>query len=111
MKLIIFTFIFLLAEVTGCFANASVRQRPVRQRIKLILQRSRSVGKRLYVSSPTFKILFEKDLKWTYKSGGDWGEFKGSITNMAVCNTIGKEVISTIEIIKRIPGYLIDNYF
>ena len=53
--------------VTGRFANVSVRQRPVRQRMKSICQLQMSVRQRLYVSSPTSKILLEIDLKCIYK--------------------------------------------
>ena len=49
------------------FANESVRQRPVRQRMKSIRQLPMSVRQRLYDSSPTSKTLFEIDLKCIYQ--------------------------------------------
>ena len=59
--------------VTGRFANVSVRQQPVRQRMKSIRQCSRSVHQRFYVSSPTskLKLLVENNcqvdnLEFTY---------------------------------------------
>ena len=57
--------------VTDRFANVSVRQRPIRQRIKPIRRRSRSVSQLLYVSSPTseLKLLVENNWRtsrWRY---------------------------------------------
>ena len=43
-------FIYTVKLNTGRFANESVRQRPVRQRMKSIRQRQMSVRQRLYAS-------------------------------------------------------------
>ena len=49
---------FSPAVVSSCrLANVSVRQRPVRQCMRPIHQRPMSVRQRLYVSSPTSKIV------------------------------------------------------
>ena len=56
------TLMSIIETVTGRFANESVRQR-----VKSIRQLQMSVRQRLYVSSPTSKILLEIDLKCIYK--------------------------------------------
>ena len=50
----------------GRFANVSVHQRPVHQRVKMIRQHLLSVRQCLHVSSPTSLIHFEKGLKYIY---------------------------------------------
>ena len=48
--------------VSGRFANVSVRQRPVRQRLKSFRQCLMSVCQRLYVSSPTSNVMNRSEL-------------------------------------------------
>ena len=50
--------------VTDRFANVSVPQRPVRQRMKSIRRRSRSNRQLLYVSSPTSELKLLVEANW-----------------------------------------------